>query len=43
MAACAAFCKESRMKFAKATNLDRESGVAEWRDLRFPFGFTYCD
>jgi hypothetical protein len=31
----AAFCKESRMKFANATKLDRKSGVAEWRDLRF--------
>jgi hypothetical protein len=27
-AACAAFRKESRMKFADATNLDRKSGVA---------------
>jgi hypothetical protein len=27
-AACAAFRKESRMKFASATNLDRKSGVA---------------
>ena len=25
---CAAFSKESRMKFANATNLDRKSGVA---------------
>ena len=24
--ACAAFCKESRMKFASATKLDRKSG-----------------
>jgi hypothetical protein len=32
---CAAFRKESRMKFANATNLDRKSGVAQWRDLRF--------
>jgi hypothetical protein len=23
------------MKFANATNLDRKSGVAQWRDLRF--------
>jgi hypothetical protein len=23
------------MKLANATNLDRKSGVAEWRDLRF--------
>ena len=34
--ACAAFIKESRMKFANATNINRKSGVAEWRDLRFP-------
>jgi hypothetical protein len=26
------------MKFANATNLDRKSGVAQWRDLRFLFG-----
>jgi hypothetical protein len=32
---CAAFIEESRMKFAGATNPDRKSGVAEWRDLRF--------
>jgi hypothetical protein len=25
--------KESRMKLANATNLDRKSGVAQWRDL----------
>jgi hypothetical protein len=31
----AAFLKESRMNFFGATNLDRKSGVAEWRDLRF--------
>ena len=23
------------MKFANATNLNRKSGVAQWRDLRF--------
>jgi hypothetical protein len=34
-ATCAAFSKESRMKCANATNLDRKSGVAQWRDLRF--------
>ena len=33
-ATCAAFRKESRMKFADATNLDKKSGVAQWRDLR---------
>jgi hypothetical protein len=31
----AAFIKESRMNLASATNLNRKSGVAEWRDLRF--------
>jgi hypothetical protein len=36
-ATCAAFRKESRMKFANATNFDRKSGVAQWRDLRFLF------
>jgi hypothetical protein len=35
MASCAAFRNESRMKFADATKLDRKSGVAKWRDLRF--------
>jgi putative endonuclease len=29
--------KESRMEFANATELDRKSGVAQWRDLRFQF------
>ena len=38
--ACAAFSKESRMKLANATNLDRKSGVAQWRDLRFLFQFS---
>src|ERR1700691_4875925 len=32
---CAAFSKESRMRFRDATNLDRKSGGAQWRDLRF--------
>jgi hypothetical protein len=27
--------KESRMKLANATTLDRKSGVAQWRDLLF--------
>src|ERR1700678_1669091 len=36
-ATCAAFSKEGRMKPANATNIDRKSGVAEWRDLRFHF------
>jgi len=37
MTSCAAFPKESRMKFANATKLYRKSGVAQWRDLRFLF------
>jgi hypothetical protein len=37
LAACAAFVKESRIKVANATKLNRKSGVAEWRDLRFLF------
>jgi hypothetical protein len=24
------------MKFANATNINRKSGVAKWKDLRFP-------
>jgi hypothetical protein len=28
------------MKFANATNLNRKSGVAQWRDLRFLFRFS---
>ncbi len=35
MSAHAAFSKESRMKFANATNLHRKFGVAQWRDLLF--------
>ena len=31
---CAAFIKESRMKFTDATKSNRKSGVAQWRDLR---------
>jgi hypothetical protein len=27
------------MKFANATNLDRKSGVAQWRDLRFSYRY----
>jgi hypothetical protein len=30
-----AFVKESRMKLTNATTLNRKSGVAQWRDLRF--------
>jgi hypothetical protein len=37
--ACAAFSKESRMKFANATNVGRKSGVAQWRDLLFILWF----
>jgi hypothetical protein len=37
-ATCAAFVKESRIKIANVTKLNRKSGVAEWRDLRFLFG-----
>ena len=37
VATFAAFSKESRMKFANAANLDRKSGVAQWRDLLFHF------
>ena len=36
-ATCAAFSKESRMKFANATQFDRKSGVAQRRDLQFAF------
>jgi hypothetical protein len=31
----AAFVKESSTRPAGATNINRKSGVAEWRDLRF--------
>jgi hypothetical protein len=34
-ATCAALRKESRKNFINATKLDRKSGGAEWRDLRF--------
>jgi hypothetical protein len=33
MSTCAAFVKESRMKFANATKFNRKSGAAKWRDL----------
>jgi hypothetical protein len=39
-ATCAAFSEESRIKFANASNLNRKSGVAQWRDLRFLFRFS---
>jgi len=35
MTACAAFSKESRMRFANANELHRKSGGAKPRDLRF--------
>jgi hypothetical protein len=38
-AACAAFIKESRMKFASASKLDRKSGV-RWGERGAPV-FTY--
>jgi hypothetical protein len=34
-ATCAAFIKESRMKYTGAPKFNRKSGGAEWRDLRF--------
>jgi hypothetical protein len=39
MAACAAFRKESRMKFANATNLDRKSGEAAQANLETKEGW----
>jgi hypothetical protein len=35
----AALRRESRMQFPEATGLDRKSGGAEWRDLRFSSPF----
>jgi hypothetical protein len=35
MTACAAFSKESRMRFANANKLHRKSGEAKPRDLQF--------
>jgi hypothetical protein len=34
--------KERRMKSAEATNFHRKSGVAKWRDLRFPLPSIKC-
>jgi hypothetical protein len=34
--ACAAFSKESRMKFANANKLDRKSGGRTWRRICLP-------
>jgi hypothetical protein len=42
MATCPAFGKESRMKIANATKLNRKSGVPQWRDLR-SFLSSYAD
>jgi hypothetical protein len=43
IAACAAFIKESRMKFADASKIDRKSGV-RWGEhvapVRFPPAFA---
>jgi hypothetical protein len=36
MTACAAFSKESRMRFINANKLDRKSGGPKRRDLQFP-------
>jgi len=36
----AALFKESRMQIIKATGLDRKSGGAQWRDLRFRGSFS---
>jgi hypothetical protein len=41
-ATCAAFSKESRMKFDNATNLNRKSGVAQWRICGFT-SFPHTD
>jgi hypothetical protein len=40
-AACAPFFKERRMMFVSATDFYRKFGAAEWRDLRFLFGFSH--
>ena len=41
----AALCIESRMQIINATDLDRKSGGAQWRDLRFsgPFLEMFVD
>jgi hypothetical protein len=31
------------MKLVNTTKFDRKSGVAQWRDLRFAFGFNHCE
>jgi hypothetical protein len=40
VATYAASRKGSRMKLANATNLNRKSGVAQWRDLLWLFWFS---
>jgi hypothetical protein len=42
---CAVFLKENRMMSINATALDRKSGGAQWRDLRFsgPFLGMFFD
>jgi hypothetical protein len=40
MAACASFLKESRIKFANATNLDRKSGEAAQANLETKEGWS---
>jgi hypothetical protein len=41
VATYAASRKGSRMKLANATNLNRKSGVAQWRDLLFLFRLSH--
>ena len=36
---CGSLFKESRMQIIEATGLDRKSGGAQWRDLRFSVSF----
>jgi hypothetical protein len=38
----AALLKESRMQSIGATGLDRKSGGAQWRDLRFAYSLDLC-
>jgi hypothetical protein len=42
---CAALLRESRMQIPNTTGLDRKSGGAKWRDLRFsnPFLEMFFD
>ena len=37
---CAALRRESRMQLINAAGLDRKSGGAQWRDLRFSPGWA---